>query len=141
MTYAQFYVRHNLTFTAQRVPSRPDHRGMAGHIHFKCRIEAGEPIQRGIMARKSRRGFTLYYSRPAALGGIVPEFGEVLHQLARDARRYEDTENFDQWARGSGYDPDSRSIERIYRSIKRQSEQLKRTISIAAYQELLTTVH
>jgi len=67
----------------------------------------------------------------------VPDAAHVLDCLASDASSYENAQSFEDWASEFGYDTDSRKAERIYRIVKRQAEQLKRTLGDEAYQELL----
>ena len=76
----------------------------------------------------------------------IPTLADVLDCLASDANGYEDAKHvgchencnpFYNWAREYGYDPDSRKAEKMFRTIKRQAEQLKRTLGQDAYEELL----
>lgn len=97
-----------------------------------------------------RRSFSFYFSQGSA-HTQDPTLADVLDCLASDASGYEnakprnhserpDSAAFLNWASDYGYDPDSRKAEKTFRAIKRQSEQLKRTIGQAAYEELLYNV-
>jgi hypothetical protein len=125
MTYTELTQKHNINYTRIGVYSRPD--GLMDDQpmnHYKFRITCG------------KRGFTLYFSQGL---GIHTEatMEDVLDCVASDASGYENARSFEDWANELGYDPDSRKVERIYRAVKRQAEQLKRTIGEDAYNELL----
>jgi hypothetical protein len=135
--------------------------------HFRCRIIAGHgpefgPYTRGPKLRPRLvangwhgrpRSFGLYFSQGSA-HTTDPTLADVLDCLASDASGYEnarvDTRPdekqdkaltvFEGWASEYGYDTDSRKAEKTFRAIKRQSEQLKRTIGAEAYEELLWQV-
>jgi len=98
--------------------------------------------------------FSLYFSQGSG-HTADPTLADVLNSLASDASGYKNARDlkttqgtghdkrtadylqFDNWAAEFGYDTDSRKAEKIFRSVKRQSEQLKRTIGTEAYEELL----
>lgn len=125
----EFIKKHGIKFTAQEVTTRPDNLMGDSAFHFKCRIW-----------RKHTAGFrshTVYFSKGSGLGPSLPEASEVLDCLASDASRYENAQSFEDWASEYGYDEDSRAAEKIWRQVKRQSEQLKRTLGTEAYEELL----
>ena len=132
MTYEEFIEKHGIGFEQRSVESRPD--GLMGDetigryrvrmSHYRCRIKCG------------RKSFGLYFSQGEGVKG-VPTLAGVLDCLASDAASYENAKDFEDFAAEFGYDSDSRSAERIYRAIRRQAEQLKRTLGDEAYQELL----
>ena len=111
-------------FTCEPVSYRPDGNMDYMTRHFKCRITHG------------RRGFTLYFSQGSA-HTTEPTLADVLDCLAMDASGYANTGYFGDWAREYGYDEDSRAAEKIFRVVKRQAEQLKRTLGSEAYEALL----
>jgi hypothetical protein len=124
ITLEQFIAKHGIQFEQHTVYTRPDNLMDGDMWHFRCRIKCG------------RRAFGLYFSQGR---GIVnePRATDVLDCIASDAAGYENAQTFEDWASEYGYDTDSRKAERIYRSVKRQAEQLKRVIGEEAYEELL----
>jgi hypothetical protein len=124
MTIQSLINKHNIKFSANWISERPDGLMEGPHNNYKCRITAG------------RRGFTLYFSQGYGIQGD-PTIERVLDSLASDAADYENAQSFEDWASNYGYDTDSRKAEKIYRAVKRQAEQLKRTIGGEAYNDLL----
>lgn len=100
-----------------------------------------------------RRSFSFYFSQ-GSTHTQDPTLADVLDCLASDASGYENAIvdakqkqswgflrlTFESWASEYGYDTDSRKAEKTFRAIKRQAEQLKRTIDVEAYEELLYNV-
>jgi hypothetical protein len=144
LSLQQFIEKHGLKFACHRVDSREDGTlassglaeafSSAGMRHFRCRITV--PWHGGI--QKVSKSFGLYFSQGPAWT-TDPAFADVLDCIASDASAYEGNKEggFVEWAAESGYDTDSRAAERIYRTIKRQAEQLKRALGHDAYKELL----
>ena len=143
ITIEQFISKHGIRFECHRVDSRPDglmdERPMR---HFRCRIITG-PLHRATKhygneapEKIGPRSFGLYFSQGSA-HTENPTLADVLDCLASDAGGYENARSFDDWAAEYGYDTDSRKAEKTFRAIKRQAEQLKRTIGAEAYEELL----
>lgn len=124
ITLEQFITKYNIGFTADWATARPDDLMDRAMNHYKCRITCG------------RRGFTLYFSQGFGIKD-EPKTADVLNCIASDAAGYENAQSFEDWASEYGYDTDSRKAEKIYRAVKRQAEQIKRTIGEDAYQELL----
>ena len=124
MTIQKLISKYGIKFTSDWVSQRPDDLMSHDMNHYKCRILCG------------RRGFTLYFSQGYGITGD-PKLTGVLDCLASDAASYENATSFEDWANEFGYDTDSRKAEKTYRAIKRQAEQLKRTIGPEAYQDLL----
>lgn len=125
MTYDEFASKHNVTFSIMPINARPD--GLMNErpmFHYKVRIGCGQ------------HSFGLYFSTGDGWK-TVPELKDVLDSLASDAAGYDNSENFESWAVEYGFDSDSRKAEKIYRSVKRQAEQLERIIGTDAYEELL----
>ncbi len=66
-----------------------------------------------------------------------PDIVEVLDTLAAEAAVAEEAGSFDAWAYRLGYDPDSRTGERAYRSERRRGRLLLRLLGEDAYRRLL----
>src|SRR5689334_5404812 len=118
VTLEQFIADNKIDFKCQWIAQRPDRIADdwdRGASHYKCRVTCG------------RRGFTLYFSQGSAHTS-PPTIADVLDCLASDAAGYENARGFEEWAGEYGYDTDSRKAERLYRTVKRQAEQLKRMI-------------
>ncbi len=124
MTYQELIAKHNIKFSQEYIGYRPDGMMDKDMNHYKCRITVG------------RRGFSLYFSQGYGIKH-EPELAGVLDCLASDAAGYENAQSFEDWASEYGYDLDSRKAEKIYRTVKRQAEQLKRTLGDDAYKQLL----
>lgn len=123
-TLAQFTEKHPIKFSAREVCERPDNLMSESTYHFQCKLVG--PQHR----------MSLYFSLGAACS-IPPTLEEVLDCLASDASSYENAKDFENWARDYGYSEDSRAAEKVYRAVKRSSEQLKRVLGETDYQELL----
>ena len=140
LTLDQFADRWQIKFSGHRVNTRPD--ALMSDIpmrHFRVRIGCG------------RNSFGLYFSQ--GMGHTEnPKLIEVLDCLASDASGYENAQaatssyqnrggvsgsSFVNWAEEYGYDTDSRAAEKIFKTVKRQANQLKRVLGEEAYQELL----
>jgi hypothetical protein len=124
MTLQSKIEKHNIKFNSSWISERPDGLMEGPHNNYKCRITCG------------RRGFTLYFSQGYGIQGD-PTIERVLESLLSDAAGYENTQSFEDWASDYGYDTDSRKAEKIYKAVKRQAEQLKRTLGEDAYNDLL----
>ncbi len=123
----EFAKQRGLGFACTVVYSRPD--GLMNDLafHYKIRIT------------QYRRGFTLYFSQGSG-HKKPPTLTDVLTCIADDAASFENAPSFEDWASEYGYDTDSRKAEKIYRTVKRQSEQLKRTIGVDNYHYLIFDV-
>ncbi len=123
-TYDEAAERYEIRFSCSRVDSRPDKlMSDADMRHFRCRLSCG------------KRSFGLYFSQGSAHTSN-PTLSDVLECIVSDARGYDDSTDFDDWASQYGYETDSRKAERIYRAVKKQAEQLKRTVGDTAYEAL-----
>ena len=120
----QFVDTNKIRFSADWISQRPDGLMNDSAHHYKCRLMCG------------RRGYTLYFSQGSAHTS-EPSVFDVLDCLASDASGYENARSFEEWAEEYGYDTDSRSAEKIWKAVKRGSEQLKRTVGKEAYNQLL----
>jgi hypothetical protein len=139
-----FITKHNLKFECHQVDARPDSgtEWDSAARHFRCRIISSRYIRNNFPMRA--RSMKLYFSQ-GSVHTQDPILADVLDCLASDAAGYENAkpsprspkDHFVSWAVEYGYDGDSRKAERTFKAIKRQAEQLKRTIGEDAYQELL----
>ena len=66
-----------------------------------------------------------------------PEVADVLTVLGIEAATVEASTSFEDWAKTLGYDPDSRSAERIYRAARRRARSLRDLIGEDDYRRLL----
>ena len=142
-TIEQFISKHGIRFECHRVEKRPDGLMDADYPkerHFRCRISKNNPVVKnlkfGPITERGLHSFGLYFSQGSA-HTEDPTLADVLDSLASDASGYENAPDFADWASEYGYDTDSRKAEKTFRTIKRHSEQLKRTIGAEAYEELL----
>lgn len=125
-TYDEAAERFGIGFECARVDQRKD--GLNGDWdaaarHFRCRIKCG------------RRAFGLYFSQGSA-HTAAPTPADVLNCLVSDAQSYDNANDFEDWCSEYGYDTDSRKAERTWRAVKKQAEQLKRTVGDKAYEAL-----
>ena len=147
-TLRQFISKHEIKFECHRVEARPDGLMDANYPkdglsvtlakdrmrHFRCRVSRGHRVENNFPLKA--RSFSLYFSQGSA-HTQDPTLADVLDCLASDAAGYENSNDFTGWADDLGYDTDSRKAEKIWRAVKRQAEQLKRTIGEEAYNDLL----
>jgi len=151
ITIEQFIQKHGILFFCHEVDERPDGLMSDSARHFRCKITKAHSDKRTTV-----RSFGLYFSQGSA-HTQDPTLADVLDCLASDAAGYEnakrlwkmpaDTQSqnvperaFQEWCAEYGYDTDSRRAEKIFKAVKRQAEQLKRTIGQDAYEELLWNV-
>lgn len=131
-TFEEAAERYGIKFDVRRVDSRPDKlmSEQPDMRHWRVRLSCG------------RRSFSLYFSQGSA-HTQPPTLTDVLSCIVSDAQSYENcaprssSSNFESWCSDLGYDPDSRKAERIYKAVKKQAEQLKRTVGESAYDVLL----
>lgn len=121
-TYEEAAERFGIKLTCSRVDSRPDNAGdwQADARHFRCRISCG------------RKSFGIYFSQGSA-HTTDPTISDVLGCMVSDAQGYDNASDFEDWWSEYGYDTDSRKAERTYRAVKKQAEQLKRTVGEKEY--------
>lgn len=124
-TLDTFIKEHAIEFACKRVDSRPD-GVMDGREqrHFHCRVT------------RETRSFSFYFSQGSA-HTENPTLIDVLDCMASDSSGFDNSQSFEEWAREYGYDTDSRTAEKTFRTVRRQSEQLKRVLGQSAYRELL----
>jgi hypothetical protein len=67
----------------------------------------------------------------------APDLRDVLDTVAAEAAVAEAAEGYEQWAAQMGFNPDSRSGERVYRAARRQAKLLRQLLGDQRYQRLL----
>ncbi len=107
--------RTGITLTAKPTSHNPA-MGDKDMDHWRVTLRRPDP----------RRQFTLVFSMGRGHNGAEPKADEVLDCLASDAAGYENTTGFEDWAEYYGYDTDSRSAERTYRAVERETHRLSR---------------
>lgn len=111
---AEFIDRAGVSMTCKRVdrnPNMPD----ADMNHYLCVLQRG---QRGVDYAQMR----VYFSMGVA-HKKPPTVANVLDCLASDASCANET--FEQWCAEFGYDADSRSAERTYNAVRKQTASLR----------------
>lgn len=124
-TYEEAAERYGIKLSCGRIGERPDNTGdwQADARHFRCRLSCG------------KRSFGFYFSQGSA-HTQDPTISDVLDCMVSDANGYDNTSDFEDWASEYGYETDSRKAEKTYRAVKKQAEQLKRTVGEANYEAL-----
>lgn len=124
-TFDEAAERYGIKLSCSRISERPDKLSewAKDARHFRCRIACG------------KRSFGLYFSQGSAHTSN-PAISDVLGCIIADVQGYDNASDFEDWCSEYGYDADSRKAERIYREVKKQSEQLKRTIGDKAYEAI-----
>jgi hypothetical protein len=113
-TMTQFVNRNNARLIcdwADENPNMPE-RDMN---HWKCVLKV------------NGKQMTFHFSQGYGISG-EPDVKNVLDCLASDASGYENASSFEDWASEYGYDTDSRSAERTYNAIAKQSDALRRVM-------------
>jgi hypothetical protein len=67
----------------------------------------------------------------------APELRDVLDAVAAQAAVTDQAHGYEQWARDMGFDPDSRTGERVYRAARRQARLLRQLLGEDQYARLL----
>lgn len=141
--YEKFAESHALEMSiAQEVhgDQRPD--GLANGMtrHFQCHLF--HPIERGPLHRYEdpyKPTMTIWFSQGSA-HKAPPTLASILECLAGDAYGYENAPIFEEWADDYGYDPDSRTAERVFRAVQENTILLRRYLSQYDYAALLAVV-
>lgn len=115
MKLNQFINRNKIRVNCEFVADNPNMAGEMpqGSFHFKCTLK-----------RPGRQLTTFFSMGPAH--SREPSAADLLDCLASDASGYENARGFEEWASEYGYDPDSRRAEKIFRTVEKQTEKLKR---------------
>lgn len=131
MTSIQEFVReHDITMTAEWADSNPNMPDSANMDHWKVTFK-----RRNVDGQ--RRQLTTYFSMGYGHNGREPKAEDVLDCLASDASGYHNARSFEDWASEYGYDEDSRTAERIYKTIERQANRLERFLGSDALNDLM----
>jgi len=130
MNYKEYAELHDLGFTYAATDTNPS-------------MDASHPMDHyliGIYIRpegEDQRLFTLYYSKGVGHEGTPPEITEVLNCLQLDAAILDQASDFEDWAAGLGYDPDSRAAERIYSGCIEQTTRFKEFLGDDLFNDFL----
>jgi hypothetical protein len=77
-----------------------------------------------ITLRRGRKRMTVpFFTGPAITE--EPDAKDALNALLLDASGYENASSFEDWCSEYGYDTDSRTAERIWKQVERQTKKLK----------------
>jgi hypothetical protein len=125
-TIDQLIATLGITMTAQPTDHNPNMADSERMDHWRITLRRSNP----------RRSLTLTFSMGSGHNGAEPETADVLECLASDAAGFENATGFEDWAEEYGYDPDSRSAERTYRAVERETYRLRRFMG-DEYQTLL----
>ena len=127
MNVKQFCNKHKVKATAEWADANPNMADSQNMNHFKVTLKA------------AGRQMTLYFSQGYGISG-EPTAAGVLNCLASDSASVENVRSFEDWASDLGYDPDSRKAEKIYKTIIKQAERLKKFLGNDLYKTLLWDV-
>lgn len=83
------------------------------------------------------RTMQVHFSKGLGHNGKPPELQEVLDCLASDCGTVESSRDFTEWANDLGYEVDSRSAEKIYRTVLKQARRLKAFLGEDFYRSLI----
>lgn len=131
MKINEFVKKHDINFDVRPVEQRPDGVSNDTMRHYQCIIGN----------RHNLKSFRLYVSQP--IEAVKPTVYDVLQGLAQNAAEYEPmrlkkrADQFLLWCANMGYKFDSRKAEKEFKSMRRQVNQLRRTLGVAAYNELI----
>lgn len=127
ITIEEFIAKHDLRMDYRQIDSRSKASDFGqGASHYKVTLAIGESLD----------DMEIEYSMGSAHKD-GPKIDDVLDCLAMDAAGIDDSMNFEGWASEYDYDTDSRKAEQTYNLCVAQTEDLKRLLGYAAYQELL----
>jgi hypothetical protein len=124
MTMKQFINKNKIRITSESSDRNPnmDHSGNMNH--FKVTLRHG------------RKSMSLYFSQGYGISG-EPTAEGVLSCLASDSSSIENANSFEDWAGEFGYDTDSRTAEKTFKTCQKQAEKLKNFLGEDLYKELL----
>jgi hypothetical protein len=122
-----FAERHGLTMSSVKVEQNPNNPEWTDANHYEITLRRRDD---------QRRKLTVYFSM--GYGHTRgPKIMQVLHSLATDAASVDNARSFEDWASDLGYDTDSRTADRTYKTCVRQAAKLKTFLGDAAYAELV----
>jgi len=113
-----------ITMTCTTVNDNPHMPDSDNMHHWKCTL------------RCQRSCMTIYFSQGYGIQHD-PELPNVLDCLASDAGGWENARTFKEWANDYGYDTDSRKAEKIFHTVKKQTEKFKAFLGDSLYDALL----
>jgi hypothetical protein len=113
MTISEFVTQHGVTMDIERVGINPHWVGeqVPGTRHWRCVLKRG------------RKRLTIAYSQGPAIQED-PAVQDVLGSLVMDSTCGE--ESFEDFCSSMGYDTDSRTAERLYRTVQTQTTKVQR---------------
>ena len=124
-TLEQFIKQHHLSISSVKTDRNPCMLDGVSMDHYEVKLETPEAE------------FDCYFSKGSGHHGAYPTLDEVLDCLASDASMVDNARNFEDFASGLGYDPDSRKAEKTYRACQKQAKALKEFLGDEAYEVLL----
>ena len=89
-----------------------------------------------VTLRRGRKSMRVRFHQGSA-HTVDPTAADVLDCLASDASGYDNARGFIDWCGEYGYDTDSRKDEKIFNTVKAQSEKLRAFLGDATYEALL----
>lgn len=102
-------------------PNMPDSKGMD---HWKCTF------------RRGNTRLTAYFSMGSGHGGKEPTVNQVFDCIVSDAATVK-SYDFEEFCSDLGYDPDSRTAERIYKACGHAAARLKKFLGEDLYSQLV----
>lgn len=130
ITLSDFIDRCDLTMTYEETDVNPNIDDMpSGSRHYMCTLTR-ETLAYGTKTMKV----------PFSMGPALkrePTLEDVLDCLRCDALSFEDSRDFERWAREFGYDSDSRKAEKIFRAVENQSKRMRAFLGNVRYKALL----
>lgn len=125
VTISEFIKANRIKLTAERADSNPTMDNSENMDHWKC-----------LLARPGKR-MTVYFSMGYGHNGKPPEAAGVLDCLSSDAFSIENAQSFEDWAADYGYDTDSRSAEKTFKTCEHQAKRLRSFLGNKLYKQLL----
>jgi hypothetical protein len=123
-TLSEFAQEQGLTFSYKPLERRSDGRmGDQPMNHYRCTLTN----HKGRMLITFSQGLGIQSS---------PTMNDVLNCIALDASDVLNAPDFEDWASDYGYDTDSRSAQKVFKAIVRQTAKLEALIGIDALNEL-----
>lgn len=138
-TIHEFIKRERIEMKAEPFTMRPDDLMSPMKRHFKCTLRKETPKYDSSGNGLPVRELVTWFSQGDA-HKVPPTAADVLDCLASDASGYDNCRNFEDWAADYGYDPDSRTAEKIYHKVADQAKGLRHFLGRDAYDFLIEKV-
>ena len=123
MTIQEFIEKYKIRFTCNWADKNPNMaHSLYMHRHFRC------------VLRRGRKSMVVYFSQGDA-HTKDPTCADVLDCLASDSSGLD--QSFESWASDLGYDTDSLSAFKTFKTCKRQTDRLKTVLGDTQFDELL----